>query len=59
MLNIKLINFLHIGKPLDHDQCATLLISAATGYDSQFAFASASARSTRNAHHTELGGSDF
>ena len=44
-------------KLLDYDQCATLLLSAETGYDSQFA--SSSSRSTRKVCNTELGSSDF
>ena len=48
---------LHILKILCYDQHATLLLSEATGYDSQFA--SASSKSDRKVYHTELGGSDF
>ena len=42
---------------LDYDQHAALLLSEATGYDSQFA--STSAKSARNVCRVKLGGSDF
>ena len=42
----------HTGKLLDHDKCATLMLSAATGYDSQFACAST--RNTGKVCNTEL-----
>ena len=47
----------HTDKILYHDQHAALLLYAETGYDDQFA--SASARSTGNVYNTELGGSYF
>ena len=49
--------FTHTGKLLDYEECATLMLSAKTGYDSQFT--STSTRSTRKVHYTKLGGSDF
>ena len=57
MLKINLIIFTHTGKLLDYDQHATLLLSAETVYDSQFA--SVSDRNNRKCYNTELGGTDF
>ena len=47
----------HTGKMLDYDQHSVLLLSAETGYDSQFVHASA--KTTRKVHSTELGGGNF